>query len=113
MSNAVKYTDDGGKINVKASRTSHPVSRQEGVSIAITDTGMGIKAEDMPKLFQSFVTLESPYSKTGAGIGIGLSLTKQLVELHGGMVSVESQFGHGSCFTVFLPLKQKHTGAME
>ncbi|MGB5218132.1 MAG: ATP-binding protein, partial [Smithella sp.] len=63
--------------------------------------------------FQAFGTLESPYSKTGTGIGIGLSLTKQLVELHGGTVSVESKFGHGSCFTVFLPLKQKQTGAME
>jgi len=113
MSNAVKYTDHGGEINVKAARTRQPVSRQEGVSIAVRDTGIGIKAEDMSKLFQAFGTLESPYSKTGTGIGIGLSLTKQLVELHGGTVSVESKFGHGSCFTVFLPLKQKQTGAME
>lgn len=113
MSNAVKYTDEGGKISVKTARTSNPVSRQEGVSIAITDTGIGIKAEDMSKLFQAFVTLESPYSKTGTGIGIGLSLTKQLVELHGGTVSVESKFGLGSCFTVFLPLKQKQVGSME
>ncbi len=113
MSNAVKYTDYGGKINVKASRTRHPVSHQEAISIAITDTGIGIKAEDMPKLFQTFGTLESPYSKTGMGIGIGLSLTKQLVELHGGTVSVESEFGHGSCFTVFLPLKQKQAGSPE
>jgi PAS domain S-box-containing protein len=113
MSNAVKYTDEGGKIDIKAARTSHPVSRQECVSIAIADTGIGIKAEDMSKLFQAFVTLESPYSKTGAGIGVGLSLTKQLVELHGGTVSVESKFGQGSCFTVFLPLRQQQAGSPE
>ena len=113
MNNAVKYTDYGGTINVKAARTKHPVSQQEGVSIAVLDSGIGIKAEDMPKLFQAFGTLESPYSKTGTGIGIGLSLTKQLVELHGGTVSVESEFGHGSCFTVFLPLKQKQAKSPE
>jgi len=113
MSNAVKYTGDGGKVTVKAARAVNPVSHQEGVSIAITDTGIGIKAEDMPKLFQAFGTLESPYARTGTGIGIGLSLTKQWVELHGGTVSVESKFGQGSCFTVFLPLKQKRTGSME
>lgn len=113
LSNAVKYTAEGGKVDVRAFRASHPFSRQEGISVAIADTGIGIKAEDIPKLFQTFGTLESPYTRSEKGIGIGLSLTKQLVELHGGDISVESEFGKGSSFSIFLPLKQKQTGLME
>lgn len=113
LSNAVKYNTEGGKVHIQALKTSHKISGQEGISIAITDTGTGIKAEDIPKLFQTFGTLESPYTRSEKGIGIGLSLTKQLVELHGGTIRVESEFGRGSCFTIFLPLTQRQTGSME
>ncbi|MEE9910161.1 MAG: PAS domain S-box protein [Deltaproteobacteria bacterium] len=113
LSNAVKYNTDCGKVDVRTVRTRHGVSGQEGISVAIRDTGIGIKAEDMPKLFQTFGTLGSPYTRPGKGIGMGLSLTKQLVELHGGDITVESEYGRGSCFTIFLPLKQKQTGAAE
>lgn len=111
LSNAVKYNTDGGAVNIRAIKTRHEISGREGVSIAITDTGTGIKAEDIPKLFQTFSTLESPYTRTGKGIGMGLSLARQLLELHGGDISVKSEYGSGSCFTIFLPLKQ--TGSME
>ncbi len=113
LSNAVKYTADSGQIHVQVSRARHPFSKQEGIQVAITDTGTGIRAEDIPRLFQTFGTLESPYTRPGKGIGIGLALTKQLLELHGGDIRVESEYDRGSCFTIFLPLKQKKPGSME
>ena len=113
LSNALKYTGDGGQVNIHASRTVHPDSGLEGISVSIKDTGTGIRPEDIPRLFQAFSTLESTYTRDGKGIGVGLSLTKQLVELHGGSIRVESEFGSGSCFTVFLPLQQKQTGSLE
>ena len=94
-------------------KANHKISGQEGISIAIRDTGIGIKTEDLPKLFQTFGALGSPYTRPGKGIGMGLVLTKQLVELHGGEISVESEYGRGSCFTIFLPLRQKKTGAAQ
>jgi PAS domain S-box-containing protein len=113
LSNAVKYTGEGGSIDIHASRKEQPASLQEGVSVAIKDTGTGIKASDIPRLFEAFGTLESTYTRSEKGIGVGLSLTKQLVELHGGDIGVESEFGSGSCFTVFLPMKQKSSGVKE
>jgi len=107
LNNAVKYTGEGGTIQIHVARTLHATSRREGISIAFKDTGSGIRAADMSKLFEAFGTLQSAYTRSEKGIGVGLSLTKQLVELHGGDISVESEFGKGSCFTVFLPLKQK------
>jgi signal transduction histidine kinase len=77
------------------------------VAVVVSDTGIGIRNEDLPRLFQSFGRLESAYSRETSGIGVGLALTKILVELHGGGIRVESEFGRGSRFIVFLPLKQK------
>jgi len=113
FSNAVKYTADGGQIHVHAGRKRNPVDRDDGISIAIRDNGIGIKAEDIPRLFQTFGTLESPYTKAGKGLGIGLALARQLLELHGGTITVESEYGRGSCFAIFLPLKQKRTKVAE
>ena len=107
LSNAVKYTPPGGKIDAKIFLSKDPSSGRDGVSVSIEDTGTGIKEEDMPRLFQAFGTLKSPYTLPGEGIGMGLTLAKQLVEMHGGSIHVESEFGRGSCFTVFLPLRQK------
>jgi signal transduction histidine kinase len=70
----------------------------------VKDTGVGIKAEDMPRLFQEFVQLEATASKRHEGTGLGLALTKRLVELHGGRIWAESEGeGKGSTFTVLLP----------
>jgi Amt family ammonium transporter len=75
------------------------------VEISVTDTGIGIKAEDLPKLFQSFTQLEPVFTKQYQGTGLGLALTKRLVELHGGQVWAESAGeGKGSTFTVRFPL---------
>jgi PAS domain S-box-containing protein len=110
LSNAVKYSPCGATITVDAQRTRNPAGA-DGVAVAVLDTGPGIKPADIPRLFQNFGRLESSYARENGGIGVGLSLTRQLAELHGGDISVESEYGCGSRFVVFLPLKQKHTEA--
>jgi signal transduction histidine kinase len=77
------------------------------IEVSVEDTGIGIKAEDIPKLFSEFTQLESAYTKNHEGTGLGLALTKKLVELHGGKIWVESKFGKGSKFTFVLPIKRE------
>jgi signal transduction histidine kinase len=100
LSNAVKFTPDGGRVTVSARPP------QDGfVEIAVADTGIGIKAEDIPRLFQPFTQLEAASTKQYQGTGLGLALTKKLVELHGGTIAVGSEgAGKGTTFTVRLPL---------
>jgi signal transduction histidine kinase len=74
------------------------------LEIAVTDTGAGIRAEDLSKLFQEFAQLDTASARKGEGTGLGLALTKKLVELHGGHIRAESAGeGQGSTFTVVLP----------
>ena len=73
------------------------------VEISVADTGIGINPENIDKIFQPFPQLESPYTKKHAGTGIGLILTKRLVELLGGRIWVESEYGKGSRFTFVIP----------
>ncbi|HTP65978.1 MAG TPA: ATP-binding protein [Geobacteraceae bacterium] len=120
LSNAVKFTPDGGSVRVVAARrgahldeegqgadNKNCAARPPGhdyLEISVEDTGIGIKAEDLPKLFKEFSQLESPSAKRYEGTGLGLALTRKLVELHGGKIWVESEFGVGSRFTFTLPL---------
>jgi signal transduction histidine kinase len=93
LSNAVKFTPDGGRVQVRTRRV------QEGgefIEVSVEDSGVGIRAEDIPKLFKEFTQLNSPYTKDYQGTGLGLALCKRLVELHGGQVGVESEFARGS-----------------
>lgn len=128
IGNAVKFTPDGGGISVKA-RLAHgsqlmalsekdvdcvPSAMnyepdRDSVEISVVDTGIGIRAEDIPLLFHEFRQLESPYTKTRNGIGIGLVLAKRLVELHGGKIFVTSERGKGSRFTFTIPTTQQKT----
>ena len=73
----------------------------------MADTGIGIKQEDIPKLFKEFTQLESAYIKKYEGTGLGLALTKRLVELHGGRIWAESEYGKGSKFTFLIPVRQE------
>jgi two-component system CheB/CheR fusion protein len=84
LSNAVKFTPEGGKIGMKAKKID---SR---IEIEVWDTGAGIAAENMEKIFEGFFRVDTPYSRVTEGTGLGLPLSKKLVELHGGKFSVES-----------------------
>ncbi|TAK49324.1 MAG: response regulator [Saprospiraceae bacterium] len=100
VSNAFKFTGEGGKVQVEllphsANSTSSAVS-----TLVVQDTGMGIPAEQLPHLFERFT--KSSLSEVQAGSGIGLALVKELVELHGGSIGVESEEGKGTVFTVTL-----------
>ncbi len=123
LSNAVKFTPDGGRITVTAQRGASanenpgepsgpgngsagvPVSPEGSVlEIRVTDTGIGIRPQDLPRLFKEFVQLETTQSQRHEGTGLGLALTKRLAELHGGRICVESNGkDEGSTFTLLLP----------
>ncbi|HXE97612.1 MAG TPA: PAS domain S-box protein, partial [Dongiaceae bacterium] len=100
LSNAVKFTPKGGNVDVSA------IKDGDFIEITVADSGMGIKTEDIPKLFHAFTQLESVYTKQYEGTGLGLALTRQLVELHGGRIWVKSEFGKGSSFSFTIPLTQ-------
>ncbi|MBE9126487.1 MULTISPECIES: PAS domain S-box protein [unclassified Coleofasciculus] len=114
LSNAVKFTPEGGSVTVAVqvetsdNTDSNSLNSQNAdiISISIIDTGIGIAKEDMEKLFQSFVQIDSSLSRRHEGTGLGLSLVRRLVELHGGSVAVKSEVGKGSCFTVRLPWRR-------
>ncbi len=97
LGNAIKFTPEGGKVTLR-------VWREHNVAVfQIEDTGIGIPDEQLPLLFQKFQQLETTYHRNYEGTGLGLALTKQLVELHGGRIEVESVVDEGSLFTVWLP----------
>lgn len=100
LSNAVKYTEKGSiTLTVKGVRDNKNVS----LFMSVTDTGIGIKKEDIGQIFDSFQRLELQKNRYIEGSGLGLNITRQLVELMNGKISVESEYGKGSCFTVQLP----------
>ncbi|MFO8040910.1 MAG: PAS domain-containing protein [Sodalinema sp.] len=109
LNNAVKFTPKGGHIKLQVTPLfgppSHPTTASViGVRWSVEDTGIGIAPEHLPKLFQPFMQIDSALNRQFEGTGLGLSLVKRLVELHGGEVGVTSQLGVGSCFTITLPL---------
>jgi signal transduction histidine kinase len=101
LSNAVKFTPPGGRIVLEARRAADPHGCLE---IRVRDTGVGIRAEDLPRLFHEFVQLETTEAQRHEGTGLGLALTRRLVELHGGRIWAESEGeGRGATFAVVLP----------
>jgi two-component system CheB/CheR fusion protein len=84
LSNAVKYTPEGGKIGIRAKKADSKIE------VEVWDTGVGIASENMEKIFEGFFRVDTPYSRVTEGTGLGLPLSKKLVELHGGKLSVES-----------------------
>ncbi|PYO99295.1 MAG: hypothetical protein DMD61_07665 [Gemmatimonadetes bacterium] len=98
LSNAIKFTPDGGRIALSAR-----LEDAGRVHIAVSDSGIGIAPEDQGKLFQEFVQLDASASRRYEGTGLGLALSKRLVELHGGTIGVESELGKGSTFWFTLP----------
>ena len=102
LSNAVKFTDTGS-IKIEC------IPERDKVIIRVTDTGIGIKAEDMDKIFQAFQQIDSGITRKYEGTGLGLSICKRLVELMGGEIQVSSSWGVGSTFSFSLPKERKDT----
>jgi len=98
LSNAVKFTPEGGQVSVHAARADGQVR------IAVRDTGVGIAPADQAALFEAFRQVGADRARKAEGTGLGLALTRKLVELHGGTIRVESEPGKGSCFSFSLPL---------
>jgi DNA-binding response OmpR family regulator/anti-sigma regulatory factor (Ser/Thr protein kinase) len=98
LSNAVKFTPDKGKVGIKARQNDG------AVEIAVWDTGMGIAQEDQQRVFEEFQQVGETLTNKPEGTGLGLALTKRLVELHGGSIRLESTPGEGSIFTFTLPM---------
>ncbi|HEV2200836.1 MAG TPA: PAS domain S-box protein [Bryobacteraceae bacterium] len=99
LSNAVKFTDEGGKVEIRAARL-----RPERLEVQVRDTGIGIKSEDINRLFTEFEQLDAGTARRFEGTGLGLALTKKIVEFQGGRIGVESEPGKGSVFSVVLPI---------
>jgi two-component system, NtrC family, sensor kinase len=98
LSNAVKFTPEGGQIKVEANLGD------SAVIVSVTDTGIGIAKEDQEAIFEEFRQVGSNYAQKREGTGLGLTLTKKFIELHGGKLWVESEVGKGSKFTFTLPI---------
>src|SRR5438270_6045080 len=107
LSNAIKFTDPGGHVTVTAD-TVFPGDPSGSclLRIRVADTGIGIKREDQARIFEKFEQVDASPAREQEGTGLGLALTRKLVELHGGQIGVESDGikGRGSMFTVLLPL---------
>jgi len=105
LSNAIKFTAAGGKIEVSL------YSTEEHCLVAVQDTGLGIRADQLPFLFDRFRQADGSASRSHEGSGLGLALVKELVELHGGQVTVQSIYGEGTLFTVCLQPGKTHLPA--
>ncbi len=98
MSNALKFTPEGGTVEIETSLN------ETSVTVAVTDTGIGITQADYERVFERFVQIDSSSSRQYSGTGLGLALVKEFIELHGGEIHVESEMGLGSRFWFTLPL---------
>ena len=97
LSNAIKFTPEGGRVEVKTMRADG------SVEISVSDTVVGIAPEDQETIFEEFRQVGTDYAHKREGTGLGLTLTRKFVEMHGGKIWVESELGKGSTFTFTLP----------
>jgi two-component system, cell cycle sensor histidine kinase PleC len=103
LTNAVKFTPTGGTLTISA------IATETNVHISVTDTGIGIARKDLDRLARPFEQIENQFSKTREGTGLGLALTKSLIEMHSGRFEVDSVLGEGTTCTVVLPIVQTAT----
>lgn len=112
VSNAIKFTPEGGLIRVEVTKEKNIMGENlilhskdiEFIRFSVIDTGIGISPEDKEKIFDEFEQANTEFSKKYGGAGLGLALTKRLVELHGGVITVESILGEGSTFSFIIPI---------
>jgi len=124
LSNAFKFTERGGEIKIaisllplaiskdntalKANSQQPKASAGQCVEITFSDTGIGIHKDQLPHVFDRFYQVDETQMKTNLGTGIGLALTKELIELHNGTITADSELGIGTTFTIFLPMGKDH-----
>lgn len=112
MSNAIKYTPDGGQIDIRITK-----SQRKSVLISVADNGIGIPKEDISHLFERFYRVEKSRNQDAGGTGLGLAIAKELIEAHGGRITVESELGKGTEVTIEIPIEcrlmtgEKQSGA--
>jgi signal transduction histidine kinase len=99
LTNAIKYTHEMGKVGIEARALPTGI-----VEIRVTDTGIGIAREDIPRVFERFTQIDSSSTRNQGGTGLGLTITRDLIELHGGTIKVQSQLGKGTSFTFTIPM---------
>ncbi|MEW6571396.1 MAG: diguanylate cyclase [Nitrospirota bacterium] len=111
LSNAIKFTPEGGMVKISVTKEENlderypwAVPGMEFLKFSVQDTGIGISPEDQEKIFDEFEQANATFSRQYGGAGLGLALTKKLVELHGGAITVESKLGEGSTFSFAIPI---------
>jgi len=107
VSNGLKFTPAGGRVSVSAFRAGHEIA------VSVADTGIGIARNDIPKVFERFRQLDSRLSRKYEGTGLGLPLARQLIELHGGRMTLESELNHGTVVTIYFPEERIVSTAVE
>ncbi|MDP3260602.1 MAG: response regulator, partial [Thermodesulfovibrionales bacterium] len=111
LSNAIKFTPESGKVGIKVEKligrdlVPWAIKGQEFLKLSVWDTGIGIRPDDKERVFEEFEQIDP--SRATEGTGLGLSLTKRLIEMHGGHVDLESAYGKGSAFNVYLPVTEE------
>lgn len=100
LSNAVKFTPDGGRVILRAALEKNPKSQQEELVLTVQDTGVGIAPEEQELVFEKFRQAANPLTREQGGTGLGLSIVREMAKLLGGDVSLQSELGRGSIFTV-------------
>ncbi|HJV76782.1 MAG TPA: two-component regulator propeller domain-containing protein [Paludibacter sp.] len=106
LSNAFKFTPKDGKIDVRMSLIHQPNEEKKILKIMVTDSGIGIPAKDLDRVFERFYRVENAENGHQTGTGVGLHIVSEYVKLHDGVIGVESQVGQGSTFTVMIPANQ-------
>ena len=111
LSNAIKFTEEDGRVDIRGEviQGKRRGDRSDLLQVSVADTGIGIAPEDYPKIFAQFQQVDGSYARRQEGTGLGLALTKKLVELHEGEIWFESKVGKGSTFTFAMPLNLSHS----
>jgi signal transduction histidine kinase len=108
VSNAIRYTPDGGTIRITASKYEAPETPISRLLVAVSDTGIGMSPQEMARLEEKFFRADHDLVRSLPGTGLGVSIARQLVELHGGELAVESEVNRGSTFRFTIPIANEH-----